>query len=130
VYYDPTNESKVDVLFRKFNDSSPNNSHLNILLTTPYVNNTHFIFNRSSLLRADTLNNKVGELIDFSVNIWFYISNANNDDFLEQALLVIGEVIPSDKSISLLIAKTLNFNASGIPQFKISLKHYPTNMVI
>jgi hypothetical protein len=45
---------------------------MDILLTTPYVNNTHFFFSGSSMLKADALTNStVGELIDFSVNIWF-----------------------------------------------------------
>ena len=35
------------------------------------------------------------------------------------------------KSISLIIAETINKNFdTGNPQFKISLKHYPTNMTI
>jgi hypothetical protein len=128
VFYDPTNETNVNVTDLKIYDISPNNSHIDMLLAPPiYVNNTHLLFNNdvSHLLKVNALTNStVGELIDFSVNIWFYIQHSNDGDRLDQTLLVIGNVVSGNRSISLTIAQ-VNYT-----QFKISLKHYPTNMTI
>jgi hypothetical protein len=131
VFYDPTNDSNVSNI--TFNDISPNKSHLtNLLNTIPYKNKIHFLFsNGYAMFKVNALTNStVGELIDFSVNIWFYIQHSNNSDLLDQSLLVIGNVRYGNSSISLSIAQTVNLNASGNPQFKVSLKHFPTNMTI
>jgi hypothetical protein len=51
-------------------------------------------------------------------------SKANNDKTEEQTLLVTGDVAPSNKSITLTIQKTEE------EKFKLSLKHYPTNVTV
>jgi len=125
VFYDPTNQSKVNVLFRKFNDSSPNNSHLQINYgSVGYVNNTHFLWKNSNrmLISNALTNSTVGELVDFSINIWFYISNSN-ELRNAQTLLVIGDVAPSNKSMSLHINRSPD-------KFKLSVNHYPTNITL
>jgi hypothetical protein len=75
-------------------------------------------------------NISTGELLNFTVNIWMYIQNVNNK-VEEQTLLVIGDVIPYNKSITLSIKKTEDDeDVSGSSSFKLSLKHYPSNMTL
>ena len=105
---------------------SPNKIKLDII-STLHIDDSHFLFDNSisSILKSDSIKNITpGELLHFSVNIWFYIQHSNdiND---EQALLVIGDVGPSNKSITLSIQKE-----TTSPSFKLSLKQYPSKLII
>jgi hypothetical protein len=131
VFYNPTDTANVGGdgrgLGSTLYDIGPNKSHLDIT-TTIYLNDNHFIFNdtsTTSMLKNDAMANITpgGELLNFTVNMWFYIQNSNNTTN-EQTLLVIGEVGPSNKSITLSIQKT------DADKFKLSLKHYPSNMTL
>jgi hypothetical protein len=133
VFYNPTNTDNVigsgSGVRSILKDLGPNNSHMDIT-TTLYLNDTHFIFNDISttqMLKTDAMNNisttPFGELLNFTVNIWIYIQKSN-DKTEEQTLLVIGDVIPYNKSINLSNKKTADSS------FKLSLKHYPSNMTL
>jgi hypothetical protein len=54
--------------------------------------------------------------------MWFYIQNSN-ESRNAQTLLVIGDVEPSYKSISLHITRSPD-------KFKLSVNHYPTNIIL
>jgi hypothetical protein len=67
------------------------------------------------MLKTDAMNNisttATRDLLNFTVNIWFFIQNSN-DQTAEQTLLAIGDVGPSNKSITLSITKTEEEDAS------------------
>jgi hypothetical protein len=76
------------------------------------------------MLKNDAMANITpgGELLNFSISMWFFIQNSN-EITNAQTLLVIGDVEPSNKSISLTITRSPD-------KFKSSVNHYPTNIIL
>ena len=112
VFYNPTIPTAVNGsgsgVGSTLTGIGPNKNKMDIT-TTLHIDDSHFLFGNSttSILKSDSIKNITpGELLHFSVNIWFYIQNSNNTTN-EQTLLVIGDVGPSNKSITLSIQKEM-----------------------
>jgi hypothetical protein len=91
---------------------------------TFYTNNSHFVFSDfpGTIIKTTNIQNftpagasGIKELTNFSINMWIYITNRNTETG-EQSILVLGDVGPSNVSI------TPDTTGLNVNKFQLSLK--------